>query len=144
MQIFNKIYDKLNNTDLKNKYRIIPVLASWLWLIAGFVLDIWYQLVPGEWIIDSDLAAEMVLADMLNKEGSIISTNWFYSTEIKVFNLQWFYRIGLLIFPDNWTYARTFSMALVLLVVIAAWMFFMHACISTWGWSAMKPPLCTA
>lgn len=128
MQIFNKIYDKRNSISLKNKIGIISVLASWLWLIAGFILDIWYQLVPGEWIIDSDLAAEMVLADMLNKEGSIISTNWFYSTEIKVFNLQWFYRIGLLIFPDNWTYARTFSMALVLLVVIAAWMFFMHAC----------------
>lgn len=32
-------------------------MASCLWLIAGFVLDIWYQLVPGEWSIDSDLAA---------------------------------------------------------------------------------------
>lgn len=82
---------------------------------------------PGEWIIDSDLAAEMVLANMLNQEKAIITPNWFYSTEIRVFNLQWLYRIGLLVFPDNWTYARTFSMAFVLLAVIAAWLFFMNA-----------------
>lgn len=45
---------------------------------------------PGKWIVDSDLASEMILSDLLNKEGSIISHNWFYSTELKVVNLQWF------------------------------------------------------
>ena len=92
------------------------------------MLDIWYQIVPGEWVIDSDLAAEMVLANMLNKERSILSQNWFYSTELRVFNLQWFYRTGLLIFPNNWTYARTLAMAVFLIVVIAAWLFLMNAC----------------
>ena len=61
----------------------------WLWMAAGYLLDLWYQLVPGRWIVDSDLASEMVLADLLNQEGSIISTNWYYSTELKVVNLQW-------------------------------------------------------
>ena len=122
------ISTKMNISDIKNKGGAMASVLSWLWLISGFALDIWYQLVPGEWIIDSDLAAEMVLANMLNHERSILSTNWFYSTELRVFNLQWFYRIGLLIFPDNWTYARTLAMAFFLIVVIAALLFLMSAC----------------
>ena len=72
----------------------------WLWMAAAYLFDLWYQLVPGKWIVDSDLASEMILSDLLNKEGSIISHNWFYSTELKVVNLQWFYRLGLLLFPE--------------------------------------------
>ena len=121
--------DKNNILESVNKDRgIIFSFLSWVWLIIGYALDIWYQLVPGEWIIDSDLAAEMVLANMLNNERSILSPNWFYSTELRVFNLQWFYRAGLLIFPNNWTYARTLAMAVFLIVVIAAWLFLMNAC----------------
>ena len=134
-----KKFDKSNLSALiKKDGGLIFTLFSWAWLILGYVLDIWYQLVPGEWVIDSDLAAEMVLANMLNNEKSILSTNWFYSTELRVFNLQWFYRVGLLIFPNNWTYARTFAMAVFLIIVIAAWLFLMHACkMGTYGvWSA--------
>lgn len=83
---------------------------------------------PGKWIIDSDLATEMVLANMLNNERRILSPNWFYGSELRVFNLQWFYRIGLLIFPNNWTYARALAMAFFYIVVIAAWLFLMNAC----------------
>ena len=39
--------------------------APWLWIAAGYLLDLWYQLVPGKWIVDSDLASEMILADLL-------------------------------------------------------------------------------
>lgn len=123
-----KVLNKSNIIELTKRSGVISSVLSWLWLIAGYVLDIWYQLVPGEWIIDSDLAAEMVLANMLNNERNIISPNWFYSTELRVFNLQWFYRIGLLVFPNNWTYARAFAMAIFLIVVAAAWMFLMNAC----------------
>lgn len=117
----------LFETKKEEKEAIFSFL-SWVWLTIGYALNIWYQLVPGEWIIDSDLAAEMVLANMLNHERSILSTNWFYSTELRVFNLQWFYRVGLLVFPDNWTYARTLAMACFYIVVIAAWLFLMNAC----------------
>ena len=121
--------DKKDILESLNKDRgIIFAFLSWVWLIIGYALDIWYQLVPGEWIIDSDLAAEMVLANMLNNEGSILSPNWFYGRELRVFNLQWLYRIGLLIFPDNWTYARTLAMAIFLILVITALLFLMHAC----------------
>ena len=96
----------------------------WLWMAAAYLFDLWYQLVPGKWIIDSDLASEMILSDLLNKEGTIISHNWFYSTELKVVNLQWFYRLGLLIFPNDWHLARTFGMAITLALFAAAMLFF--------------------
>ena len=96
----------------------------WLWMAAAYLFDLWYQLVPGKWIVDSDLASEMILSDLLNKEGTIISHNWFYSTELKVVNLQWFYRLGLLIFPNDWHLARTFGMAITLALFTAAMLFF--------------------
>ena len=73
----------------------------WLWMVAAYLFDLWYQLVPGKWIVDSDLASAMILSDLLNKEGSIISHNWIYSTELMVVNLQWFSRLWLLLFPDD-------------------------------------------
>ena len=96
----------------------------WLWMAAAYLFDLWYQLVPGKWIVDSDLASEMILSDLLNKEGTIISHNWFYSTELKVVNLQWFYRLGLLIFPNDWHLARTFGMAITLALFAATMLFF--------------------
>lgn len=96
----------------------------WLWMAAAYLFDLWYQLVPGKWIVDSDLASEMILSDLLNKEGTIISHNWFYSTELKVVNLQWFYRLGVLIFPNDWHLARTFGMAITLALFAAAMLFF--------------------
>ena len=33
----------------------------WLWMAAAYLFDLWYQLVPGKWIVDSDLASEMIL-----------------------------------------------------------------------------------
>ena len=96
----------------------------WFWMAAAYLFDLWYQLVPGKWIVDSDLASEMILSDLLNKEGSIISHNWFYSTELKVVNLQWFYRLGLLLFPDDWHLARAFGMAVTLALYAACMLFF--------------------
>ena len=29
----------------------------WLWMAAAYLFDLWYQLVPGKWIVDSDLAS---------------------------------------------------------------------------------------
>ena len=103
-----------------SSFKKIGALLPWLWLAAGYVLDIWFQLVPGKWIVDSDLASEMMLTKILNQEGSILSHSWYYSTELRVVNMQWFYRLGLLLFPDDWHLARTFGMAIALLVFIAA------------------------
>ena len=86
----------------------------WLWLAAGYLLDLWFQLVPGRWLVDSDMASEMMLSNFLNQEGRIISKIWYYSTEIRVVSVQWVYRFTLLLFPNDWHLARTVGMAIML------------------------------
>lgn len=99
----------------------------WLWIAAGYLFDLWYQLVPGRWIVDSDLASEMILSDLLNQEGSIISHNWYYSTELSVLQMQWFYRLGLFVFPNDWHLARTLGMALALALYGAVMLFLAYS-----------------
>ena len=96
-------------------------MLPWLWMAAGYVLNLWYQLVPGGRIVDSDMASEMILAQILNEEKALLFTpSWYYSTEIRSVGLQPFFRIGLWLFPDNWTLARTVGMAFCLALYAAA------------------------
>lgn len=121
-------------------FNILP----WLWAAGGFIYDMWYQIFPGKWIVDSDMASEMVLANILNSTGEIISKEWFYSSELRVFQSQWFYRLGLLIFPDNWHCARIVATA-VLLVVFAFVIFIFFRSIgmhqyASWGVAILMWP----
>lgn len=130
---------KVNKRDISH---FIP----WLWLTGGYLFDIWYHIFPGKWLVDSDLAAEMVLANKLNEEHSILSTDWFYSTELRVFHSQWFYRLGLLVFPDNWHCARILSavLMLALFALVLVW-FSQKAGLENYGiWCAafMMWPFC--
>ena len=94
-------------------------LFPWLWLVFAYFWEMVYQIIHGREVLDADLAAEMVLADLLNKEHSILSKEWIYSTELRVFESQWFYRLGLLIFPNNWHAARVFA-TMIMLAILAA------------------------
>lgn len=99
-----------NGGILKKVWALLP----WLWLAAGYGLDLWFQLVQGRWMVDSDMASEMMLSNFLNQEGRIISKIWYYSTELRVVSVQWIYRFTLLLFPNDWHMARTVGMAIML------------------------------
>ena len=62
---------------LKSTLHALWRAFPWLWLAAGYLFDLWYHIVPGKWIIDSDLAAEMQLAELLNQENSILNQGWY-------------------------------------------------------------------
>jgi len=113
-----KLFDRIKSIGFMG-------LFPWLWLVFAYIWEAVYQIIHGREVLDADLAAEMVLSDLLNKEHSILSKNWFYSTELRVFESQWFYRLGLLVFPNNWHAARVFATMIMLgvlaaLVIIAA------------------------
>ena len=78
-------------------------------------------------LINSDASAEMILADHLNKVGGFLSREWFYSSELRVLNTQFVYKLALGIFPHNWHLARTFSVGLFMLLLIAAVWYLMWA-----------------
>ncbi|MBR4575067.1 MAG: hypothetical protein IKO16_09165 [Lachnospiraceae bacterium] len=78
-------------------------------------------------MLDSDTSAELILADILNKEHSItgLTTSWIYSTEVRVLHLPWLYRPALLLFPNSWHLARTAAMCFaMILYAFANWLVF--------------------
>ena len=97
-------------------------------LTVGFYFHnlIYLYLQKGK-LLNSDASAEMILANHLNKVGGFLSKDWFYSSELRVLNTQFIYKLGLLFFPHNWHMARTFSVGLFMLILIAAGWYLMWA-----------------
>lgn len=110
----------------KKKYSVWDVLP-WVWLVLAYSVTMIFLALRGRGYIDSDMASEMVLADLLNKEGGFLSTNWGYSTELRVVFLQMIYRVTLLIFPDNWYAAHVLGQAIWMLLLIGAVLFAGHS-----------------
>lgn len=105
---------------MKNKLtRALPyiVLAASLVFVVG-VAALW-----GAHNIDADQSSEMVLADLLNREGRLITDSWYYSTELRVISPVPLYQLGLLLFPGDWHAARVFALAIAFALVAAAMMY---------------------
>lgn len=100
-------------------FRLFP----WIWLAAAYCITLLVFCLHGRGYIDSDMSSEMILADILNQEGGLLSTNWWYSTELRVFYVQIFYRLGLLLFPNDWFAARMLGQALMMLALVAAYLY---------------------
>lgn len=110
--------------ELKNNWLIILLYVIMLGL---YILDVLYMWQDGINLHNSDSAAELILADKLNKEGGLLSRTWYYSTELRVLSMQIIYKIGLFFFPDNWHAARVLSVALFLLIMILTAHYFAKA-----------------
>lgn len=99
-------------------------VLPWLWLAGGFAVMLIYHIGPGRALVDGDMAGEMILADLLNQEGSLLlSDNWYYATEIHVFFMQLIFRPFLLLFPNNWHLVRVLSMTVIYAVNTAGYLF---------------------
>ena len=106
-----------------NASRIIPAVV-----LAGLTfINLWF-IVSHYWLIDSDMAQEMLLAKHLNDTGRIISADWIYTTELRVYNINLFFRIGLYLFPNSWMYARVFGSTCVYLLFLLGIYLFFDAC----------------
>jgi len=99
--------------NIKEKaVRFLP----WLVLFAALAYTIGIYALYGECGLDSDVSSEMVLAELLNEEGRLISPNWYYSTELRVVSPVPLYQLGLKVFPGNWHAAHTFGLAAALVM----------------------------
>lgn len=106
---------------IKNKY--IPWVVLSIVFIFTVLLNYYVQ-----WrCLDSDMASEMVLANLLNKEGAIISKNWNYSTEVRVFCEQIWFQLGLLLSPNNWRIARLIGHSINLAILIGSFIFLLYS-----------------
>lgn len=105
-----------------NKDKFFIVLP-YVVMIVSFLCTFTFIYFKGRNYVDSDMASEMMLANLLNKEGSIFSKSWYYSSELRVFYLQWIYRLTILIFPNNWFLARVIGQALWMIVLVLSYFF---------------------
>ena len=93
-------------------------------LLALFIgINSIYIWLNGRDLLNSDVAAELMLAKQLNTEGKLLSRNWFYSSELRVLNTQLIYKPAFALFPNDWHKARTLSVLLFLLVGAAVALF---------------------
>ena len=61
---------------------------------------------------DSDISSELVLANLLAEEGSLVSPNWYYSTEIRVLNTNLVFAPLFRIF-HSWHKARLLGTVII-------------------------------
>ena len=92
-----------------------------------YVSDIVFVFRKTSGLLNSDSSAEMILAAHLNKVGGFLSKDWCYSSELRVLNTQIVYKLALRLFPNDWHLARTFSIGIFLLILIAAGWYLMWA-----------------
>ncbi len=48
----------------------------------------WWTGAAGPNRLDADMASEQLLANLLAREGGVMSTNWYYSTELRVLTMS--------------------------------------------------------
>ena len=102
----------------KNKTNIITILA-YVTLFFAFLINVW-MLTKNYWLVDSDMAHEMLLSKHMVDTGRFISKDWYYTTELRVFNINIIFAFFLFIFSDNWMLARLFGSISIYLIFITS------------------------
>lgn len=105
-----------------NKKNLVVRMLPYAVLAAALVLSVSAYALNGMHNLDSDMSSEMVLADLLNSEGRLMTGNWYYSTELRVVSPIPVYQLGLVLFP-SWHAARTFSVAVLLIGVALSFLY---------------------
>ena len=99
---------------------------KWLWPSLLFAVSLCFtlflELRLGIHNLDADQSSEYVLADLLNREHALLSTNWFYSTELRIVSPTPVYQIALALFP-SWRLARLFSIAILMIASALSFLF---------------------
>lgn len=95
-----------------------------LWLGAAFfalcALVTGFYLIAGYGAyLDSDMSSELALARQLVSEGTLFSSEWYYSTEMRLINTQLVFTPLMALFGGDWQLVRTLG-CIILLAILAA------------------------
>ena len=94
----------------------------WIVLACAFTASSVFYACFGMHNLDADLSSEMVLAQLQNEEGTLLSDQWLYSTELRVISAVPFYQLGFLIF-DSWHAVRTFAVVLLMVLTVLSFLY---------------------
>lgn len=94
-----------------------------LWAAVCFALLVvdWCCWAPNR--LDADMASEQLLANLLAQEGGVMSTSWYYSTELRVLNTQLVMAPLFRLFT-SWHTVRVVGSVVLILLYLAAWFWF--------------------
>lgn len=101
-----------------------------LWLILTWACLIYaclrtWQVIQGRmyYLLDSDMSSDLLLSYRLRQEHALLTTNWFYSTELRVFHNHLVFA-PLFFLSNNWLQVRTIGTAIILLGMLASCWYF--------------------
>ena len=86
------------------KKKVLAIVEYGVLVLAFLVLCIFMN-ARMDALITSDDSSELILANLLSEEGGIFSSNWFYSSELRVLNSQIIWSL-LLRISQNWHFVR--------------------------------------
>lgn len=96
-------------------------ILSWLALAVCFAVlcvFLWRNVTD---LLDSDMASDMIYADLLRQEGSLLSTNWYYSSEIRLLSNHLFF-MPFFYLTRDWHLVRFLGTALsYVLLLLSLW-----------------------
>ena len=96
-------------------------ILSWLALAVCFAVlcvFLWRNVTD---LLDSDMASDMIYADLLRQEGSLLSSNWYYSSEIRILSNHLFFT-PLFYLTRDWHLVRFLGTALsYVLLLLSLW-----------------------
>lgn len=97
------------------------ILSGLIFAVAFFGI-LWFINARVDFLLNSDDSSELVLGHLLAAENSLLSKNWYYSTELRVVNTQIFYAFFFKIF-QSWHSVRIASYVCLYICMVAAYYF---------------------
>ena len=101
--------------------RLIKLLP-WFLLGLSLAFSLFIYARYGLHSLDADQSSEFVLAAHLNQKKAFLSTDWYYSTELRTVSPVPIYQLGLALFP-SWHTARLFSILVIAVATTASFLF---------------------
>lgn len=102
-------------------------LLQGILLVVAFAVLLVFMWFRMDNLLNSDISTQLVLSKFLRDEHSIISTNWFYATELHVLGYNLIFE-PLFFLTSNWKIVRFLGQAeLYLLLLLSVWYFCKNA-----------------
>lgn len=112
---------KLQTNGAKQKRTTYMILLLCAAVCFALLVVDWCCWAPNR--LDADMASEQLLANLLAQEGGVMSTNWYYSTELRVLNTQLVMAPLFRLFT-SWHTVRVVGSVVLILLYLAAWFWF--------------------
>jgi len=80
---------------------------------------------------NSDMSVELILARHLADTGRLLSTEWFYTTELRFANTQ-LITMPLFLFLDNWATVRLISAVIANTILLLSYFYMMKQTVVSW------------